>query len=261
MNLDKFKQITKLVINNLEGGYFHPNMRTANPAKFGAYHRSGETMFGLDRHAGHDLYYSTPRKKLPNGQPIDVISNLKYIENGSYNYLNNQSREFWQLIDRSDAKNKWKWLYKGGNLEPRLTELAAEILYPKYESYLNSFVKNQKTKDLINNNDKLLFHMIYGIWNGPGWFKKFGNDLNNAVNKGITNNSDLINVALNSRLKEGLKPSSSANALIKQGGEKIKTLFNKGIFTNTDPEKKKFNYFTLIAILAGGYFLYKKFKK
>ena len=53
---DKFLKVTSEVIKRLEGGYFHPDMRTKNPDKFGAYHRSGETMYGLDRHAGHDLF-------------------------------------------------------------------------------------------------------------------------------------------------------------------------------------------------------------
>jgi hypothetical protein len=271
MNKNKFKDVTKLVIDKLEGGYFHPNMRTANPTKFGAYHRSGETMFGLDRHAGHDLYYSTPRKKLPNGQAIDVLSNLKFIENGSYQYKNPQSKEFWELIDKVNAKNNWKWNYKGGSLEPRLKELASEILYPKFETYLNAYVKNDKAKDLIKSDNRLLFHMIYGIWNGSGWFQKFAGDLNKAVTNGITNPDQLANVALNSRLNEGLRVGSKANDLIKQGGEKIKKLFttlkNAGsnLFTTenlptTDDLKKKSNIIYLV-VLIGAFFLYKKLKK
>lgn len=257
MDKNKFKDTTKIVIEKLEGGYFHPNMRTANPTKFGPYHRSGETMFGLDRHAGHDLYYITPQKKLANGQPIDVLSNLKYIENGTYKYRNPQAQQFWTLIDNANAKKNWKWNYKGGELENTLKDLASEILYPKFDTYLNAYVKNDNAKNIIQNDNRLLFHLIYGIWNGSGWFQKFATDLNNAVNKGITNADQLVTVALNSRLKEGLKVGSSPNDLIKQGGEKIKKIFeNLSI-----PVKKKSNLiFTLIVLGISSFFLYKKLK-
>ena len=57
-----------LVIENFEGGYFHPDMYKANPSFFNkngtvdnAYARSGETMFGFDRVAGGDHKF---RKRL-----------------------------------------------------------------------------------------------------------------------------------------------------------------------------------------------------
>ena len=216
---DKFKTVTKLVIDKLEGGYFHPNMRTANPKKFGAYHRSGETMFGLDRHAGHGLYYSTSRKS------DDVLRNLKNIESGVYTYKSLEAKEFWTTIDTANAKNNWQWLYRGGGLENKLKDLTAEIMLPSYERNAKNYL-DAKTREIVEKDNRLLFHFIYASWNGSGWFQKFATDMNKAVSSGITEADKLSQVALDSRLKEGLRKGSSPNSLIAQGGNKIAKIFD-----------------------------------
>ena len=216
---DKFKTVTKLVIDKLEGGYFHPNMRTANPKKFGPYHRSGETMFGLDRHAGHGLYYSTPRKS------DDVLSNLKNIESGVYTYKSLEAKEFWTTIDTANAKNNWQWLYRGGGLENKLKDLTAEIMLPSYEANAKNYL-DATAREIVEKDNRLLFHFIYASWNGSGWFKKFATDMNKAVSSGITDADKLSQVALDSRLKEGLKKGSLPNSLIAQGGNKIAKIFD-----------------------------------
>ena len=217
---DKFKTVTKLVIDKLEGGYFHPNMRTANPKKFGSYHRSGETMFGLDRHAGHGLYYSTSRKS------DDVLRNLKHIESGVYTYKSLEAKEFWTTIDTANAKNNWQWLYRGGSLENKLKDLTAEIMLPSYERNAKNYL-DAKTREIVEKDNRLLFHFIYASWNGSGWFQKFATDMNKAVSSGITEADKLSQVALDSRLKEGLRKGSSPNSLIAQGGNKIAKIFDE----------------------------------
>lgn len=259
MDINKFLPVTKLVINKLEGGYFHPNMRTANPSKFGVYHRSGETMMGLDRHAGHSLYYSTPKKPGINGKPITVLDNLKYIENGSYTYKSPEAKEFWTLIDNVKAKTNWKWNYKGGIYENKLTELASKIMFPSFIKNFNTYLKEPKAKLIVENDPRLLFHFIYATWNGPGFFKKFATDIDTAVKKGITDPNKLSEIALNSRINEGLKPGDPPIPLIVQGGKKIKEIFKT--INNTISEKKKYSPIIFIGLLIGGYFLYKKYKK
>ena len=262
---NKFKTVTKLVIDKLEGGYFHPNMRTANPNKFGSYHRSGETMFGLDRHAGHGLFYSTPRKA------DDVVSNLKYIESNAYQYKTPEAKEFWQTIDKVNAKNNWKWLYRGGSLEDRLKDLASEMMFSVYERNAKNYLKPE-TKAIVDSDNRLLFHFIYGSWNGAGWFQKFANDMNKAVSSGITDVNKLAQVALDSRMKEGLKVGQPPNSLIAQGGAKIANLFTSlkdmtisGVESTKEVVKKnpyKTAALTIAVILIGfvGYKLIKKNK-
>tara|TARA_R110000868_G_scaffold384776_3_gene652396 strand:- start:916 stop:1683 length:768 start_codon:yes stop_codon:yes gene_type:complete len=252
LDKDKFKSVTKLVIDKLEGGYFHPNMRTANPKKFGSYHRSGETMFGLDRHAGHGLYYSTPRKS------DDVLSNLKNIESGVYTYKTPESKEFWTTIDKANAKNNWKWLYRGGSLENKLKDLTAEIMLPSYERNAVNYL-DAKTREIVETDNRLLFHFIYASWNGSGWFKKFASDMNKAVKSGTTDTNKLAQIALNSRTKEGYKTGSAPNSLIAQGGRKIAEIFKSFKDLVSEPAVKKTISGALIfALMVGAYFFFKR---
>ena len=207
MNEAQFDYVTGVVIDKLEGGYVHPDMRTRNPSKFGAYHRSGETMFGLDRHAGHGLYYSTPRKT------SDVLSNLKYIYDGSYQYKTPDAKEFWTTIDKQNARKNWNWLYKGGDLYPKLKKLAGGIMLPHYTNLANKYL-SEKSREIIESDPRLLFHFIYACWNGSGWFKKFAEKFNQAVASGTTNKNSLLDVAIKSRTQSG-------NNLIATGGNKI----------------------------------------
>lgn len=215
----KFLPITNLVIQKLEGGYFHPDMRTKDPDKFGSYHRSGETMFGLDRHAGHSLYYSDKRKS------DNVLTNLKYIP--FYKYSNQDSADFWGYIDKVGARSKWKWNFKPtGEIGDQLRLLASKIIYPAFIKNFNAFL-TPEARTIVLNSNALMFHFSYATWNGAGWFKKFASDINQAIAKGITDEKSLIKIAIDSRIKEGLKKGSPPNDLIKQGGEKIATFIYK----------------------------------
>ena len=212
-----FSDSTLLVINQLEGGYFNPAWHNVGDKR---YSTSGETMFGLDRLRGNQEATQT-------------------------------GKQFWSLIDKTKSKEVWKWNYKGGLIADQLKNLAVQIMYPLYSNYAKLYL-NDKAKKIVENNPALLFHFIYATWNGSGWFKKFAEDMNTAVNNGVTN---LEAVAINSRTKEGLKKGSQPNSLIAQGGEKIKKLFSTLV-------KNKPNNTTLIVIvsLLAGFFLYKKFK-
>jgi hypothetical protein len=190
--LEKFKTITNIVIDKMEGGYYHPNMRLKNPKKFAAYGASGETMFGIDRKAGDAINRTVAGKK------------------------------FWKLIDDADAKNNWQWMYMGGDLKPQLIDLVVKIIYPEF-IYLSNKYLSKKAQELIFQDPRLLFHFIYATWNGSGWFQKFGTDFSKKVNSGVNNLDDLVNYMNDLRTKEGLRSGSAPNKLIKQGGEKIKS--------------------------------------
>ena len=252
MNQDYFNKVTQIVIDKLEGGYFHPDMRSRNPGKFGAYHRSGETMFGLDRHAGHDLYYSTPRKSK------DVLENLKYIYNGSYNFKTPESKEFWTTIDKANARKNWQWLYRGGSSEKRLKELTGKIMLPRYEYLANKYL-SAESKKLVESDPRILFHFIYALWNGSGWFQKFAKAFNNAVGSGMRNKDSLLQVALNSRINSG-------NSLISRGGTKIKGFINSIDLPATSVSSTNSNSSLKVGLLLGvlflsGYIFYKKYTK
>lgn len=192
---NKFDQMVNLVIDNLEGGYYHPQMLKDGRVKDSRYGSSGETMFGIDRKAGGSLNDTTSGKA------------------------------FWNIIDTANASKNWKWNYKGGSLAPKLKEHATGIIYPEYERLSSKYLTPQ-TKALVDADDRLLFHFIYGTWNGAGWFKKFANDMNKSVSSGVTDPNKLAQVAIDSRTKEGIKAGSPPNSLVAQGGNKIASLFN-----------------------------------
>lgn len=178
-----FDKIVEDVINNLEGGYYHPDMLSDGRLKGSGMGDSGETMFGMDRKHGKDF------AKTPAGV------------------------EFWGLIDDADARNNWKWNYKGGSLEPRLKKLVADMIKPVYDSLSKRYL-SKEAQELVKNNPKLTFNFAYATWNGPGWFQKFAKKVNEAVKDGVTDPEELAKVAIDARLTSG-------NSIIAQGGRKV----------------------------------------
>jgi hypothetical protein len=190
-----FKQQVFKVIDNLEGGYYHPNMLLDGRVKDQRYKNSGETMFGIDRLRGGSINNTAAGKR------------------------------FWFLIDNANAKNLWKWNYKGGELEPELKNLAAEMIQPLFLNLSKNYL-SKKAIEIVNNNAFLLFHFIYATYNGSGWFKKFATDITTAIASGVTDPIQLTKIALNSRTKEGLTKGSKPNSLIVQSGNKIAKMFS-----------------------------------
>jgi hypothetical protein len=222
LNKTKFKDVTKLVIDNLEGGYFNPLWHNVKDTR---YNTSGETMFGIDR------------------------------VNGGYINKTPSGLKFWSLIDKNKTQKVWKWNYNGGNLNKELIDLTSEIIYPEFIKNQNLYLK-PKSIEIVNNNDKLLFNFIYATWNGPGWFKKFATDFNEAINKGETNEKNLEKLVINSRINEGLKKGLKPNSLIAQGGKKIAKIFNLDL-----PLIEKKKIIPLIIALLTTIFLIHKYKK
>jgi len=195
MDVNKFNEMVQLVIDQLEGGYYHPNMLKTGAVKDSSYASSGETMFGIDR------------KNF--GSPNDTV----------------HGKNFWGLIDKANASKNWKWNYKGGDLAPELKKHAAGMLLPKYEEFSKRYLSPQ-AKAIVDSDKRLIFHFIYATYNGEGWFKKFAKDINNAVASGITNTDKLTQIALDSRTKEGIKPGSKPNSLIEKSGKKMATFMD-----------------------------------
>jgi len=239
---DYFNKITGVVIDKLEGGYLHPDMKLPPAFAF-----SGETMFGLDRFAGHDFYYSTPRiGKSPK-------ADLKYIYNGSYKYRTKDSQEFWTTIDRAGARTKWYHGFLGGSLNSKLKELAGNILYPFFIKWCDKYM-DEKTKNIVLSDPKLTFLMSYAVWNGEGYFIKFSNVLDKAVQSGTTNKDKLKTILLNARI-------NYPNSLISQGGNIIKKFIDVVDLTAPDQKKKfKLKYLVAGSLIIGSIYLIRKYK-
>lgn len=147
---DKFVTLTGTVIDNLEGGYYHPRMKAGmKPSDQKIMGDSGETMFGLDRKHGAQL--------------------SKYPE----------WDQFWYIVDHAQPPY-WKHYYRGGILEPKLKTLAARIMF-KWFTVLAGKYLNQAAQEAIAADDRLILHFSYASWNGEGWFKRFAQALNKVV--------------------------------------------------------------------------------
>jgi hypothetical protein len=223
--LNKFQYIANFIIDNLEGGYYHPDFyikgaTMSNGKKISAqafinadYGRSGETLFGLDRHAGWNMWYSSTRKT------DNVQDNLKYIYSGVYQYANDDAKKFWETLDKLDARNKFFYGSFGGNNRKFLQDLCVKMMY-KY------FLKNvwskldEKGKQLVINDNKLALNYVYSAWNGIVYSNYYNNIFNQEIKKGVTDTTEINKKIINAR-------ATSKSGLVRDSATKLTKLFPK----------------------------------
>lgn len=175
-----FSEITKMVIDRIEGGYYNPEWHRKS-----AMGRSGETMFGIDRVHGGRLNTSSP------------------------------GVEFWSIIDKNKNPEVWKHGYRGGNLQEQLTNLVVQIMEPHYKELCEKYL-DEDARKIIDSDKALTFNFIYAAWNGSGFFQRFANDINEAVKEGKTEPKELQEVALNSRRNTSLGSTSKIEKIMNE---------------------------------------------
>lgn len=179
-----FNKITQLTIDNIEGGYYNPQLHYDSGMG-----KSGETLFGMDRKTGVEFVNSS------------------------------RGKEFWNLVDQDRKKNPKKWVryYKlddNPGLKQRLVDIVSSQWLPnEYSKFSNTYIKDSETKKIINSDPKLKFHMAYACWNGSGFFKGFAEHLTNLVKKGIKDTNKLFNAAVQNRLSKGGTIAKSGNII------------------------------------------------
>ena len=183
-NIDfkNFRQVTEKIIEKLEGGYYNPSWHYSS--RMG---KSGETLFGLDRRHGGTLNTS------PEG------------------------REFWRLVDQNKNSQVWKYNYTPtGSLGETLKGLVSKILQKSYENLSQKYLKPESIK-MIEKDPRLKFHFVYATWNGPGFFKKFADKLNQRIeNQNILDPSKLFKLSMQDR----------RDTVIASSAPKIEKIFN-----------------------------------
>lgn len=146
----QFINITGVVIDYLEGGYYHPRMKAGmKPSDQKIMGDSGETMFGLDRKHGAQL--------------------SKYPE----------WAEFWDVIDKAQPPY-WKHYDRGGLSGPKLKRLAATIMYQWFTELAAKYL-TPAALQAVSEDPRLILHFSYASWNGEGWFKRFAQVVNKAL--------------------------------------------------------------------------------
>jgi hypothetical protein len=195
---EKFMVQTTRVIRELEGGYYHPDMKVKNPTKFKVMGESGETMYGIDRLKGSPATTHPPA-----------------------------ARQYWATIDSQNARKNWGHLYiPPPPLRDTLIYLAALVMEPEFNRMMNrkknNGITNPDLRKVVLSHDPLLFHFIYAAWNGGGWFEGWARIINAAWNGGMTDPRKLTKLMVAKRLDNtGVIGNRSNNGLIAQGGEKI----------------------------------------
>jgi peptidoglycan hydrolase-like protein with peptidoglycan-binding domain len=181
-----FETMTKIIVDNIEGGYYNPEWH-----RQAAMGRSGETMFGMDRVHGSDLFKT------------------------------GDGKEFWRIIDKNKNKEVWKHYYKGGPLESELLKIVTKIMTKHYQDLSDKFLSD-KSKKLVESNNGLKLHFYYASWNGNTFFESFAKKINQAVDDDIVSPEKLLSIAINSRLNM---------PIMKKSGEKLLKIFKSNNIT------------------------------
>lgn len=158
-NVDNFRKMTDIIIDELEGGYYHPDMKKRNPSRFAAMLDSGETMFGMDRKHGAQEETGVPAGK-----------------------------EFWRLIDAQNASQNWKYEYMledNPTLANKLKDLIVQIMEPFFVRLANKRL-TPEAKEIVMSDPRLYLNFVYLTWNGSGWFKWMSDDFNKKVEEGAS---------------------------------------------------------------------------
>jgi len=204
-----FRDISDIIIDNIEGGYFDQSMFSdgrlnPDPITVQIYSRSGETLFGLDFKAG--AFYEYFGWSDVNGTP----SKTKKAKPDSPEY------KFWSLVHEqkpNGSLNRWDWGYKPADpLYSTLKDYAAKIMENQYKLF--SINLSAESKKLIASNGKLQLNAVYWAWNGIGWFQKTFIPKFNEHVKTDKDPESLFIKAVNDRL-------NSSNGLIRTSGKHI----------------------------------------
>ena len=175
--------LTDLIINNIEGGYYHPDMQTANPAKFAVMGISGETMYGLDR------------------------------KNGAGSAVTNSDagKKFWALMDQYYGAHhgdvSWYGDMADGKRVPasvgqQLRQYTHEIISQMYNTYAGKYLSDGAWS-VIMNSPQLQLQFLYAVWNGPGHFKTFADLVNAAYANGTRAAAALYQLVSDARRAKG----------------------------------------------------------
>jgi len=199
MDTSIFAELVSIEIDTLGGGYFCQEMfddGRLDPQYKNIYSTSGETMFDIDR-----------------------------LNGGSIN-TSEAGKMFWAIIDNADAKHKWTWNYKGGDLANDLKACATNMMQPLYEQFCKTYI-SAACQPIVDGNKKLIFNFFYAVYNGAYWFKYFADALSIYVDKqGITDAETLVEKMIYEREHTG-------NALILQGADTLEQIFKQAYFNES----------------------------
>ena len=158
------------VINNLEGGYFHPLHAWNNDGTFNSsfdYRKpkgsgtqpgnSGETLWGIDRPNGaHEKSSDAEIKKagIAFWKEVDRQSGF-----GKYSPQNKTVKKYdWKVSTYPKPANYWKWNYKPSFSSGTVLADSAKVIIKKgFERNMKNYFGSHPLNQIVRNDGRLLF--------------------------------------------------------------------------------------------------------
>lgn len=221
------KDLLKAMVDYIEGGYYYPGHAYSqfNESSRKLYGASGETLWGIDRHAGQTENSSLGKKFWA---AVDNLSGYGSTT-GKTGYAKKTNTRSWDSGSYPTKSGAWKYNYM-----PSKKDAGFDTMYNSFVEYatdhchewLDKYFKDHPVKAMILSDARMKFMWFRATWNGPGWFSWYVNGKKgSAASTGLKwaydnvskNADDLILWDLNNRLKFG-------NTLITHDVKKIAKL-------------------------------------
>lgn len=234
MTKEQALQLAVIIINELEGGYYHPDMKAKlkGGSNMGD---SGETMYGLDRQKGN-IENSDAGKKF--FALVDKYYSTHHADTGYYN-------------DKANGQHADIPASVGNQLK----QLAAEVIYNRFNNYSSALSKAAKEK--VMTDPALLIQFFYGVYNGQGNFNKLAAVMNDALSKGTTDAKKLYQLL--QRKRRTLGTGDNGNKLFRKGADKLDNIIKK--YYGLDYAEKKSSKILLYVLGGLALFLLLRNKK
>lgn len=191
-------KIINLVIDNLEGGYYHPDMKD----KLRGGERmldSGETMFGIDRKNGAPQFTTKTPEAVQFWQLVDANFGTHHGDTSYYG-------------DKADGKTKTP-----AAVGTQLRSFVKEMILDAYNDY--NIYLSDGAKKIVESDPKLFMQFLYAVWNGPGNFQRFANLVNAAYSNGERAAQAFFDIVQTARRNKG--------GLFAEGADKLDALANQ----------------------------------
>jgi hypothetical protein len=188
-------KIINLVIDNLEGGYYHPDMKD----KLRNGERmldSGETMFGIDRKNGAPQFTTKTPEAVKFWQMVDAYFGAHHGDTSYYG-------------DKADGNKKTP-----AAVGRQLRNFVKEMILDAYDDY-NDYLSDG-AKKIVESDPKLFMQFLYAVWNGPGNFQRFANLVNAAYSNGERAAQAFFDIVQTARRNKG--------GLFAEGADKLDAL-------------------------------------
>jgi hypothetical protein len=199
----KDSTLVQAIVDNLEGGYYHPVHAYDSSTKqlkssFSVYKNSGETLYGIDRYAGNT---EGLRQGPKNDTGVDFWNAVDAISGyGKYKTVSrDKPTKDWNIskYPKNDPKKEvgWSWNYmpkKSDKGYDTLQKNLQKYITSQYDSFFKSHFGNHPVGKLVESDGRLKFMYYRATWNGVGFFQKYANNLKAKYDSGIRDINKLI---------------------------------------------------------------------